>query len=423
MTRAAIAVVLIVAACSTRATGRTVPARTDHATGATIPDRVAGAPVRVALGSAARTVGATTDFAWYREDVPTPLAAGRRGDRWSLQRQQGGDAVRAVRGDGTVTPWTRELVARASGSGFLTLDGARYRGTLAVVPDGDSLVIVNRVPLEEYLRAVVAREMGSRPATDSAALQAQAVAARSYAVVRLGNRARAFDVHSTVMDQVYGGVDAENDRATAAVNATRGLVLRYDGRVVDAPYSSTCGGSTAEAPEVWRNRGAPYLRRVSDRVAGTHRFYCDIAPRFRWTQTFDAPALNHALAAYLARYASVPRDGPGRARRVEVVDRTPSGRVGTLAVDTERGSYTLRGNDIRFVLRRPGGEILNSTYFSVQTESGADGFARQVTLRGQGYGHGIGMCQWGAIGRSRAGQSFRTILATYYPGTSIGPVQ
>lgn len=423
MTRALVAVLLIVAACSTRATGRIVAERTDRATGMTRPDRLAGALVRVALVPGTRTVGATTDFAWYREDARTPLAGGRRGDQWSLQRQRDGHAVRAVRADGTTTPWLPQLVAGVTGTGFVTVNGARYRGTLTVIPDGDTLVIVNRVPLEEYLRAVVAREMGNRPATDSAALQAQAVAARSYAVTRLGNRDRAFDVQATVLDQVYGGMDAENERATAAVNATRGLVLRYDGRVVDAPYSSTCGGSTAEAPEVWRHRGAPYLRRVSDRIGDTDRYYCDIAPRFRWTRALNAAALDDALATYLARYASVPREGPGRARRVKVVDRTPSGRVGTLAVDTERGTYTLRGNEIRYVLRPPGGEILNSTYFSVETEPGADGFARQVTLRGRGYGHGIGMCQWGAIGRSRAGQSFRTILATYYPGTSIGPVQ
>ena len=423
MTRAAVAALLVVAACSTRATGRTVPTGTDRAADPAPPDRSPSAPVRVALVSTARTVGATTEFGWYQDDGVTPVGAGRRGDQWVVQRQPGTAAVRAIRGDGSATPWSPRLVARVTGTGFMTLNGARYRGTLTVVPDGDSLVIVNRVPLEEYLRAVVAREMGNRPATDSAALQAQAVAARSYAVTRLGNRARAFDLHSTVLDQVYSGVDAENERATDAVNATRGLVLRHDGRVVDAPYSSTCDGSTAEAPEVWRNRGAPYLRRVSDRVNGTDRFYCDIAPRFRWTRTLDAGALNDALATYLARYASVPREGPGRARGVEVADRTPSGRVGALAVHTDRGTYTLRGNEIRFVLRRPGGEILNSTYFSVETEPGADGLVRRVTLRGQGHGHGIGMCQWGAIGRSRAGQSFRTILATYYPGTSIGPVQ
>ena len=136
-----------------------------------------------------------------------------------------------------------------------------------------------------------------------------------------------------------------------------------------------------------------------------------------------AAELDANLSQYLARYAAVPPGGPGRARDVIVVDRTPSGRVGTLMVQTEGGRFPLRGNAIRFVMRSPGGEILNSTYFSVESRRGGDGFVERVSFRGHGYGHGLGMCQWGAIGRSRAGQSFRTILATYYPGTTVAPVQ
>jgi stage II sporulation protein D len=80
----------------------------------------------------------------------------------------------------------------------------------------------------------------------------------------------------------------------------------------------------------------------------------------------------------------------------------------------------VRGNDVRFVLRPPGGEILNSTYFSVETTSAPDGSIARLTLHGMGYGHGVGMCQSGAIGRARAGQDYRTILRTYYPGTTVG---
>ena len=95
--------------------------------------------------------------------------------------------------------------------------------------------------------------------------------------------------------------------------------------------------------------------------------------------------------------------------------------MGSLAVETESGNYTLRGNDIRFVLRDPKGAILNSTYFSL-TAATNGGEVSSLTLNGRGYGHGIGMCQWGAIGRARAGQNYRTILETYYPGTTIGRI-
>ena len=409
---------LMAAGCSTRATPRA-----GSPPGGRVPPVDPGAAVLVALvANATHTIGATTEFAWHERDGAV-LSRGRPGEQWRVERQRGRDRVRAIRSDGQATAWAPAVVASVSGDGFVTVNAARFRGRIVVVPHADTLVVVNRVPLEEYLRSVVAAEMGNRPAQDSSALMAQAVAARSYAVLRMGNRERPFDVYSTVLDQAYRGVDLENQRATTAVERTRGLVLFHGGRVADAVYSSTCGGTTAEASEVWAGTVAPYLQRVSDRVEGTDRYYCDIAPRFRWTRDMVGSELSANLALYLARYATVPAGGPGRARQLMITEQTPSGRAGTLMVETDRGTFPLRGNQIRFVMRSPGGEILNSTYFSVETERGADGYVTRVTFRGQGYGHGIGMCQWGAIGRSRAGQSFRSILATYYPGTSLGSVQ
>jgi stage II sporulation protein D len=106
-----------------------------------------------------------------------------------------------------------------------------------------------------------------------------------------------------------------------------------------------------------------------------------------------------------------------------VDSKTASGRVAALAVRTDHGRFLVRGNDVRFVMRVPNGEILNSTYFSVRTERDAAGRLARATFEGGGYGHGIGMCQWGAIGRARAGHDFRSILSTYYPGTSLAAVE
>jgi stage II sporulation protein D len=130
-----------------------------------------------------------------------------------------------------------------------------------------------------------------------------------------------------------------------------------------------------------------------------------------------------AVARYLKAYTSVPRQGPGIVRDVTVGSHSPSGRVGTVTITTERGNFTVRGNDIRFVLRQPGGEILNSTDFSIESHTTNDGALARLVIRGNGNGHGVGMCQWGAIGRARAGQDFRTILRAYFPGTTIGPAQ
>jgi len=222
-------------------------------------------------------------------------------------------------------------------------------------------------------------------------------------------------------DQVYGGADAERAFSDAAVARTAGLVLKYGGRTVDAPYSAACGGETASADEVWRTGAQAYLRRVSDRIPGTQRYYCDPAPRFAWTRTLESAELDAALRQYLRSYATVPAAGPGHATAVTVDVRTPTGRVGAMSIETETGRYIVRGNDVRYVLRPPGGEILNSTYFSLEPENYPGGSLRRLVIRGNGWGHGIGMCQWGAIGRARAGQDFRMILRTYYPGTDLGP--
>ena len=414
MKRTRLSLALVLLACSTRAGPRTVPSSRRA-----LPADLS--TVRVALPPSEPRIGGTSEVLWLESDGRTVFARARPGEQWRVERERPGARVRAVGANGAATGWQRELYARPGGTGFLTVNGKRYRGELVVLPMDSDVVLVNRLGLEDYLRGVVPVEMGSRPRADSSALQAQAVAARSYALRRSMNRAGAFDLRATTADQVYGGVEVENDAANEAIDATRGLVLRYGGRVVDAPFHSTCGGTTAQPNEVWRTASVEYLRSISDRIAGTDRFYCDIAPRYRWTRTFTAPQLNAALDQYLKAYASVPPGGPGDARVIAVRDRTPSGRVAVLDVEADKGTFALRGNDIRYVMRQAGGEILYSTYFSVEPEY-RDGRVSRVTFRGQGYGHGVGMCQWGAIGRARAGQSFRTILGTYYPGTTVGPV-
>jgi stage II sporulation protein D len=226
---------------------------------------------------------------------------------------------------------------------------------------------------------------------------------------------------ATTQDQVYGGADAETRVGNASVEATEGLVLLYRGAVADAPYHANCGGTTAAPPDSWRTSAEPYLQRVSDRIPGTNRYYCDGAPRFRWTRTFERNELREAIGRYV-RALPGGAGGIGAVTNVTVTTVTPAGRVGTLTVDTDRGRWSLRGTEIRSALRSSAGELLYSTYFSVDVVPGRAGVERLI-LNGGGNGHGVGMCQSGAIGRARAGQDFRTILRTYYPGTTVGTIQ
>ncbi|HEY2849334.1 MAG TPA: SpoIID/LytB domain-containing protein [Gemmatimonadaceae bacterium] len=382
--------------------------------------------VRVALATAAQgaVLSGTGAFRLY-DARNSEIVRARAPDAWTIERR--GRRLRAVR-QGTSTSWSDGMITlRTDRDDELgVFAGQRFRGVLRVVATDTGIVIVNVLPVEWYLRGVVPLEIGTRSANEEAAVEAQAIAARSYTVVRLAatNASAArnanYDLLSSVADQVYGGVDAERSFSNEAVARTVGLVIKYKGRVVNAPYHSTCGGETAEPDEVWKAGDEPYLKRVSDRIPGTgDRYYCDASPRFSWTRTLSASQLDAAVRAYLANYAAVPSGGAGHVREATIESRTASGRVAQLMITADRGTFTLRGNDIRYVLRQPGGEILNSTYFSLEPEP-RRGSLDKLVVNGKGYGHGIGMCQWGAIGRARAGQSARSILATYYPGTTVG---
>lgn len=318
-------------------------------------------------------------------------------------------------------PEKGQLVVRPENGSFVQWNGKRYRGELVITATDSGSLVVNRLPMDDYLRGVVPLEIGNRTSAEMAAVQAQAVAARTYAYKHL-NDARPFDMYATVQDQVYGGVDAENPLSDTAIASTSDVVVLYNGQPITTPYHSTCGGSTAGVSEVWYDQpDQPYLRPVSDKIPGTNNYYCDPSPRFSWTQTYDATGLRAVMEKYLANYTNAPKANLGRITDVREEGKTPSGRVAALTVQTESGSYTLRGNDIRFVLRDPKGVILNSTLFSLSAATTGGGVS-SLTLNGRGYGHGIGMCQWGAIGRARAGQNYRTILETYYPGTTIGRI-
>jgi stage II sporulation protein D len=446
---AALAAAAVLAACArapqrqpSKASGGATPgARRVEGRGGALDE--SGRIVRVALAVGARTarLAATSEWRLYTEGGEV-LARVPDGAEWTVERE--GPRLRAVAADGRATAWREgPLIARSvSLGGLLAHGGKRYRGELWAHAADGAVTVVNRLPVEAYLRGVVPLELNLFGPGETAALEAQAVAARSYTYSRLAEfqpraaavrqAARPFDLRATVNDQVYGGADVERRESDRAVRTTEGLVLRYEGSVVSAPYHSACGGSTAEPQELWQSPAEPYLRRVSDRIPGTaDRHYCDAAPRFRWTREYDAVTLDAVLARYLRAYArgrgTTPdgaRDGPvGAARALAVESRTPSGRAATLAVTTDAGRFTLHGNDIRFALRSAGGEILASTYFSVDAAAAGDGRLARVTLRGHGNGHGVGMCQWGAVGRARAGHDFRTILRAYFPGTAVEPAE
>jgi stage II sporulation protein D len=422
----ALAVAIVAVACSTarrRIVTTTVSSGGDVERPAGNPRNASDRAVRILLASRQSSVRVTAAGGWriFASDGVTLVAVTNPGERWILERE--GRLVSARREDSRTVPLRESpvVVRPLDPGGTIAFNGRHWRGELLVSAADEGLIVVNRLRMDDYLRGVVPLEIGTTSQGDVAAVEAQAVTARSYAVARLGGSLRAYDMTATTQDQVYGGADAETQVGNASVDATAGLVLLYRGAVADAPYHANCGGTTAAPPDSWRASAEPYLQRVSDRIPGTNRYYCDGAPRFRWTRTFERIELREAIARYVR---SLPggASGIGAVTNVTVSAVTPAGRVGTLSVDTDRGRWSLRGTEIRSALRSSAGELLYSTYFSVDVVPGRAGVERLI-LKGGGNGHGVGMCQSGAIGRARAGQDFRTILRTYYPGTTVGTIQ
>lgn len=380
----------------------------------------------IALSGAAARAAVSATSAWRVDELggKQKLVRGAGGEAWRIERR---DALLRVAGDGDdATPWrSGPFVARATEGGFVQYEGKRYRGELWFTATDTGILVVNRLPVEDYLRGVVPLELGTRRITDRAALEAQAIAARSYSYIRVPSPsavqpASGWHMLATITNQIYGGVEVEHLLVNQAVDATTGLVLRYAGLTVDAPYYSACGGKTAVPSDAWRDaRDQPYLRSVADVDLSTGKPYCDINPRNHWVEELSEQQVNDAVRRALASLGS-KQQTTMTVRDVTIAERTPSGRVGALVFRTDRGDVTIRARDVRAVLGDARGAILSSTYFSVDREARSGGRVTGLTLRGNGNGHGVGMCQWGAIGRARAGQDARTILQHYYPGTAVG---
>jgi stage II sporulation protein D len=302
--------------------------------------------------------------------------------------------------------------------GLLALNGRWYRGRLSVVRDRSGLTAINVVRLEDYVVGVVAAEMGRRDSSDAAALAAQAIVARTFAVRNLGKRAsEGFDLLATVVDQAYTGVGAEYPLARWAVAETAGQVVTWRGVPIDAFFFSTCGGRTAAGTEVFAEADRPYLVSIRD-ADGEGQPYCRISPRFRWREEWTVAQLRDVLRQSLPAVTGTSADQVAIVQGVSVTRRTGSDRVARVTVQLSRSSVNVEGPAVRQVLHPVGEPYLRSALFQL-TETREEDRLIRLVAEGSGAGHGVGFCQWGAVGRARAGQDAASILGAYFPGTVI----
>jgi stage II sporulation protein D len=273
------------------------------------------------------------------------------------------------------------------------VEGRAYRGAVTVEPRAGGLRVVNELPLEAYVAGTLLGEV--HESWGKAVLEAQAVAIRTYALHRRAAAgARGWDVEADTRGQVYLGQDGESEKAWAAVEATRGQVLTWNGEAILAAFHGTAGGRTASAAEVW-GRELPYLESVA--VEGE-----DVSPDTYWR----APVSGEELAAALAALG----EDVGRVERVAIAERTPSGRCATLRVEGSRGRAEVAATALRRAL---GERRLRSTLFEIR--AAPDG----VVFVGSGNGHGVGMSQWGARAMAERGAGYRAILGRFYPGARL----
>lgn len=269
-----------------------------------------------------------------------------------------------------------------------------YRGKIEIVgAPGGTMTVINVLPLEDYLLGVVPRE--TYPSWPDAALQAQAIAARSFAVHHL--------IHSTNRDypliaplhQVYGGASAEHPRTTQAVRDTEGQVMLYRGDVLIAFFHANCGGVTEDAQNLFPNVTAFPPRTTSRFTVGT--------PHHAWTYSVAGASVVEKL-----RQSGRAFNGPLTA--VDVERRFPSGRAAAIRFSSAQNNVVLTGEETRRLL---GYNHLRSTLFNIRLRGG------NVYFWGRGWGHGVGLCQWSSKSMAEQGYSAQQILLHFYPGATI----
>ncbi|OGW36481.1 MAG: hypothetical protein A2Y97_08785 [Nitrospirae bacterium RBG_13_39_12] len=270
--------------------------------------------------------------------------------------------------------------------GDLLVMGTHYTGNIDVWKGKNGLYLINELPIEDYVKDVVAVEV--RPDWDMEALKAQAVISRTYAIYQKQmNGDSVYHIASSVIHQVYKGNNPDV-RITFAVEETSAEILTFDNRPIEAFYHSTCGGRT-EIPENVFGKSYSYLKSVEST--------CEISPYSAWEKRIKLSEIEKALNL-------------SEIKEVSIRSYTSTKRVNQLDIISDSGVTTINANDFRKAL---GWSRLPSTNFHMTPDGDS------IIFEGKGYGHGVGLCQWCALQMARDGKNYKEILSFFYPGTTI----
>lgn len=347
------------------------------------PVRAVDLRVAVVQDVGALTVGSSSDAAVIDESGQT---IGHLPAMQPLTVTASGNQVRAVN-----VQAGRLRIVPDKPDGLVFIGSRWFRGAAEVYASANRATGLNLVDLEAYLYGVVGAEMiASWP---EEALKAQAIAARTFALYNWTRRQNeAFDLGDTVMWQVYKGAEDETDSVRRAVDATAAQVLTFKGSLINAMYHNNAGGRTEDFRAASGSEEAPYLSSVED--------YDQNSPYWKWQQVIPVATLRRSLGLIAI----------GDLLQVKIAERSLSGRALSGLFVGKSGSQLVKGTDVRFKLG------LRSNFFEINP-SGAP--LNALTFDGHGFGHGIGMSQWGARALAALGWNCSRILKHYYQGVEV----
>lgn len=293
------------------------------------------------------------------------------------------------------------LPLKVTSSSFIIVNKKIYRGSIIIrLSSKGKLNIINEVDIEDYLKGILPKEASSDWPIE--ALKSQAVISRSYVLKNLAKHSKdGFDVCSTVHCQVYGGASAETKKCNEAVVKTFGEVVVYDKKIAQTLFHSSCGGHTEDPKYVWgwTTKTPPYLKGIKDK-------YCKKNPNQNWTCTLKESVIREKLIK--AGYKT------GKIKSIKFQGKTPGLAKENVIIKHSKG--TLKLNSYKFRTTVDPWKI-KSTMISSSKKSG-DSFI----FKGNGWGHKVGLCQWGSKFMADKGYSYKKILKYYYPSTSIEKV-
>lgn len=277
----------------------------------------------------------------------------------------------------------------------IEIDKNKYRDRIILYPQGAKILVVNQIDIEKYLWGVLNMEVSSTWPVE--ALKAQAVVARTYALkMKEQNFDKIFHLDATQDSQVYGGVNAEDEIVINAVNKTNGVVITYNDELIYAYFHSCCGGYTELPENVWEMNPLPYYKKLVKCP------YCKESPYYLWRVELKKDEIKKKLnsAGYeIKKIEKIKISGINEAERANQIQIYGLGK-----------QISLSAHKFRRII---GPEVIRSTFFSIQNQ------AETIIFEGKGWGHGVGMCQWGAKGLAEKGKNYKEIINYYYPEANI----